>query len=69
MIHFNGPGIIEIINVILHFSLLFLNIDISVTICVINLKFSLRVPKDFLNGCLSRISHLGLTIYFLSKIG
>ena len=37
------PGIIEVTKLILIF--IFLNMDISVTICIINLKFSLCVLK------------------------
>ena len=42
--------------------------DISVTICVINLKSSLCVPNGLLEGSMAHFFYLGLSFYVLSKI-
>ena len=69
MICSNRPRIKEIINVISIFSLLFLNMDISVTIYIINLRFSVCILKVVLEGRVSQISYLGPSFYFMAKKG
>ena len=56
-LYFSLSSKLWIYNQFFHFY--FLNIDISVNIQVINLKFAMCVPKYLFKGSLSRISYLG----------
>ena len=51
------------------FQFYFLNKDISVTMYVIDLIFSLRIPNIHPKGIVSQIFDLGPSFYFMSKIG
>ena len=54
-------------NHFFHFYLL--NIDISVTIMVLDLTLSLRVPKVLIEGSVSQIFDLGLSFILCQKTG
>ena len=57
-------------NLKLMFSLLFLNIDISVTLyTTTDLNFSVPLPDVLKGGRVSQIFHFGLKLYFMSKNG
>ena len=51
------------------FNFYFLNKDISITIQVIDLKFSVCDPHITLEGSVSQNFDLGLSFYFMSKNG
>ena len=62
--------IMEIINLkLIFFHLYFLNIDISVAVHSIKLRFSVCVLKVLLGGIVSQNFDLGLTFDFMLKIG
>ena len=59
MFHFIRPGIIEIMNLKVIFSLLFLKINISVTIYDSDLKSSVCILDILLQGQVSQIFYFG----------
>ena len=70
MIDYNGPRIKEIMNLknrFLHFY--FLNMDISVTIYIMDLEFSVCVLNVCPEGSMSQIFYLGHSFDFMTKNG
>ena len=59
----------RILDIIMFFRKYEFNIDISVTIHVFDLKFCFHILKVPLEGSVSQILYLGLSLYFMSKNG